>query len=265
MNNKQSQKCDVQIGCVQFTNFMWETIKKNGFVVYMHLNRGVFSIPEGSSLLTANQLLKMQEWIFEEFIKDCDANRDLLQVDPKDYRKEQDFINRNASRTLSYVNQSCLIEGVLQRSYKDMFGSLRRYVDPSVKYDLFEHEARTAEVADLFDFRNMVSAHTVYGSPKPGDNPSLEFSSLTALLSSSFNGGVNTFALGAVKTILGGDAPSRTIPTIALGNLHPRMIRHYKSWENMFASPLQSLFPKLPIQKTDYTVIGPGQKLKIQP
>lgn len=226
----------------------------------------MLTIPEGSSLLTANKLLEMQEWIFEEFKKDCEANSDLLRAASRDYGKEQSFINRNASRTLSYVNQACLVEGVLRRAYKDMFRGLQMYVDPSASYDRSEYEARISETSDLFDFRNMVSAHTVYGSPRSGDNSALEFSSLTALLGSSFKSEeTSTFALGGVQTKLAGDAPSRTIPTIALGDLHPRMVEHYESWEGMFVTPLQSLLPRLPIQKTDYSVIGPGHELRIQP
>lgn len=244
---------------------MWETIKKNGFRVYLLSDRAMLTIPEGSSLLTANKLLEMQGWIFAEFVKDCDMNYDLWQAYSKDYERQQSFIKRNTSRTLSYVNQACLVEGILQRAYKDMFHDLQMYVDPSVEYDSSEDEARTSEMTDLFDFRHMVAAHTVYGSPKSGDNPSLEFSSLTALLGSSFSSEqVNTFALGEIQTKLAGDAPSRIIPTIALKDLYSGMVKHYKSWENMFVSPLQSLLPKLPIKKADYAVAGPGHELKIQ-
>ena len=107
---------------------LWEAVKRFGISAINETQGGFFTIPEGNALLAADQVHRMLPWIEAEFQEDCRQNPDILQVGMPGQRA---FVVRNISRTLSYVTQACLLEGILKQSYKLMVVSLKE-IDPSV-------------------------------------------------------------------------------------------------------------------------------------
>jgi hypothetical protein len=235
---------------------MWNEIKKNGIVAHVtdEKGRGVYTIPDGMASLTAERFINMMKWIHEEFMADSTKNPDIFHLSDLE---QQVFIVRNMSRTLSYINHVCSLELILVRLYKETIEKLR-IIDNNISSDDVGLEVRKAEIADCFTFRNKVSAHTAYGSPRDEDNIAMEFQSLITLLSTSYgpDGEAGGFALGAVSVRLAEQDPSTKLPLIGLKDLHPRMLEHIKAWEAMLISPCVVVRQGLPttIGATRYSV-----------
>ncbi len=79
-------------------------------------------IPDLRSIMLVEKIIGMQNWIFDEFIKDAAENPNCCELSESiEVSNERElFIIRNTSRVLSYVNQSSLIEGLLSKAYVDM-------------------------------------------------------------------------------------------------------------------------------------------------
>lgn len=232
---------------------MWGEIKKKGIVAWVTNGevRGVFTIPDGTVGLTAERFVNMLQWLYDEFIKDASEHIDIFHS--KDNEVMQAFIVRNISRALSYVNHVCSLELILVRLYKETIEKLK-VIDPQIAMNESAMEARNKEVEDCFIFRNKVSAHTVYGSPRDEDNIAMHFQSLIALLATSYgpDGRADGFALGgAISINLGDQAPSTKLPQIGLKDLHPKMLAHIKSWETMLTDPCMVAREKVPIKIGD--------------
>lgn len=238
---------------------MWKKIKENGIVTRTQNPQGAFSstIPEGTAALTASQVTKMLEWIYDEFITDSSANPTIFQS--ASFEAKQAFITRNTSRLLSYVNHVCLLEHILMRLYEETISRLQ-VVEPTIVINETERSARESEVKGCFIFRNKVSAHTAYGSPRAEDNAAMEFHSLVALLSSSYDetGSGDSFALGAVSVRLSGQDPSTKLPCLGLKDLHPKMLKHIEEWTTMLIEPCQIVRKDLPktVGDTEYSIEG---------
>ncbi len=236
---------------------MWNEIKKKGIVVYTTNAKGrfVFSIPEGTASLVAMRLINMMQWINDEFMSDSSTHPIVLQSD--NFSEREAFVTRNTSRVLSYVNHVCSLEYILVKLYEETTSKLH-VIDSSIVSDAAAMTSRKAEVTDCFTFRNKVSAHTAYGSPKREDNLAMEFHSLVALLSSSYNGGgnANSFALGAISVRLAGEEPSTKLPCLGLKDLHPKMLEHIEKWTEMLIDPCETARQKLPVTigDTEYKV-----------
>jgi len=236
---------------------MWSEIKKNGIVAHNKKTQGKFTIPEGTASLVSTRLINMIQWIYDEFIQDSLIHSDIFKDSLFD--EQQDFVTRNTSRILSYVNHVCVLENILVRLYSETISKLQ-IIDSSVIFNDKELKAREAEIADYFIFRNKVSAHTVYGSPRKTDNSAMEFHSLVTFLNSSYDstGNADSFALGAVSVRLAGQDPSTKLPCLGLKELHPKMLEHINKWTQMLLDPCIEVRKKIPItiSDTEYKIEG---------
>lgn len=227
---------------------MWSEIKKNGIVAYATNARGksMHTIPEGTASLAVTRLINMTQWIYDEFMRDATKHPAILQSENPG--ETEAFVTRNTSRVVSYVNLIYVLEKILAELYRETITKLQ-IIDPSIVSNGGELKLREVDVVDCFTFRNKVSAHTVYGSPRSEDNTAMEFHSLVALLSSSYNGDGNadSFALGAPSVRLAGEDPSIEIPLISLKELHPKMLQHFEGWTRMLIEPCLVARQKLPI------------------
>ena len=162
-------------------------------------------------------------------------------------QQAEDFITRNTSRTISYVNHVCAFEDILRRLYDETIRALQG-LDASIVVDQVALATRKKEMDDCFTFRNKVSAHTAYGVPRPKDNAAMELHSLVALLSSSFDTSrsADSFALGLSSVQLAGQSPSTTLPCIGLKALHPAMVKHVEQWTKMLTEPCAAVRKNLP-------------------
>jgi len=222
---------------------LWEAVKRFGISAINEAQRGFFTIPEGNALLAADQVHRMLPWIEAEFQEDCRQNPDILQVGMPGQRA---FVVRNISRTLSYVTQACLLEGILKRSYDLMVASLQK-IDPSVVSDTAKLEARRIEIKEIKLFRDKVAAHTAFADPKPEDNISQELTSLVSLISTSHDGTSNTFRLGALALVVGEERP-RHQPEVSINEAHPRTMEHFREWIRMFeevSAPVRMQLPRV--------------------
>jgi len=235
---------------------MWDEIKKNGICAYVVNEQGkfAFSIPEGTASLTADRLIRMMEWIYAEFHRDCEDHPDIFSSFSKNFKNTEEFTMRNTSRILSYINLACSLELVLRRIYTETISSLQ-IIDNTIALNEAFVLVRKTEVKDIFTFRNKVSAHTTYGSPGSTDNAALEFHSLVALLSSSFdvNGGSGSFGIGDVSVNLGNQTPSTKLPRIGLEELFPKMKQHQEEWAKMIIDPCIQARQFLPVTIGDTT------------
>ncbi|MEX1014260.1 MAG: hypothetical protein WDZ80_03820 [Candidatus Paceibacterota bacterium] len=229
---------------------MFQNIFSNSIsIVIERPERGTFSIPSGDAIMSAEKLWRMLEWIHEEFLEDCRINQ------RSNWVRNEKFNERNTSRTISYTIHVCLLEGILRRMYIDMIMSLSHRVNGGITSNQNELGIRREEVQDIYDFRNMVAAHTVYADPRyQDDDIAGELTSLSVLTASGINGDdLTTFAIGVMQVLANGDHPARTIPRMNIKDLHSRMIAHFEEWVNMFVQKLQEADRHLPIQNTDFT------------
>ncbi len=228
---------------------LWEAVKRFGISARNEAVKGFFTIPDGHALIAADQIHRMLPWIESEFQEDCRRNPDILQAGADGQR---DFVVRNISRTLSYVNHVCLLEGILMRSYDLMISSLQ-VIDPSVVPDTTKLTTRRTEISEIRRFRNKVAAHTAFAKPDADDNTAQELTSLLSLVSTAHDGTSNTFRLGAVTMLVGGVAPKHT-PQAAINEMHPRVMEHFREWIQMFeevSAPVRAQLPKT-ISDTTY-------------
>lgn len=238
---------------------MWNEIKQKGIVTFTTNAQGrlTTTIPEGTAGLTASAVIKMLQWIYDEFIQDAATHPAIFEGIDIDIKDRESFIVRNTSRALSYVNHVCSLEHILVRLYGETIAELQ-VIDNSIVSDTAGLTVREAEVADCFTFRNKVSGHTAYGSPRKEDNSAMEFHSLVTLLSTSYDatGKADSFALGAVSVRLGGQDPSTKLPCLGLKELHPKMLAHIDQWTAMLTTPCVQAREKLPIKigDTEYVV-----------
>jgi len=197
------------------------------------------------------------QWIYDEFLQDASTHPDIFQA--KDPNEEDAFVTRNTSRTLSYINHVCVLEHILIRLYNESIIKLQK-IDSGIILNNEGLLTRESEVSDCFVFRNKVSAHTAYGSPRSEDNSAMEFHSLVTLLSTSYDstGSANSFALGAVSVSLDGQSPSTKLPCLELKELHPKMLRHIEEWTKMFIDPCVEARKKIPviIDDIEYKIEG---------
>lgn len=220
---------------------LWEAVRRFGISAINEAQRGVFTVPDGHALLAADQVHRMLPWIESEFQEDCRQNPDILQIGSPGQRE---FVVRNISRTLSYVNQACLLEGILKRSYALMVASLQ-IIDPSVLPDAVKLESRRIEIREIKRFRDKVAAHTAFADPRPEDNTAQELTSLVSLISTAHDGTSNTFRLGALALVVGGERP-RHQPEVSINEMHPRMLDHFREWILMFeevSAPVRAQLP----------------------
>ncbi len=221
---------------------LWDAVKRFGISAFNKPQKGFFTIPDGHALTAADQVHRMLDWINDEFQEDCRQNPNILRIGTTSQRE---FVVRNISRTLSYVNQACLLEGILKRSYQLMIASLQ-VIDPSVVPDETKLEARRQEIKEVKRFRDKVAAHTAFADPGPEDNAAQELTSLISLVSTAYDGTSNTFRLGAVAMIVGGQRPKH-VPQASINEMHPRMMEHFKEWILMFeevSAPVRAQLPK---------------------
>lgn len=230
---------------------IWNAIKQVSIIVKYTNPNGIATIPDGHAMLAADQVYKMLEWIEAEFQEDCRKNFSVLE---QNMVGQNDFVVRNISRTLSYVTQACLLEGILKRSYNLTAEHLKN-IDESVMLDADQIRARDQEIKILKDFRNKIAAHTAYSNPRAEDNIAQELHSLLALISTSYHGSINTFRLGA-STMIVGAMEAKFQPEVSINEVHPLLIEHFKQWLSMFEKILthpRSQLPKI-INNVSYEI-----------
>lgn len=190
----------------------------------------------------------MLTWIYDEFIQDSTKHPNIFPPSAGSERLTEDFITRNTSRTVSYVNHVCSLEYVFVRLYRETITKLQA-IDPTISIDETALAARKEEVSNCFTFRNKVSAHTAYGFPIKEDNLAMQFHSLVALLSSSYDssGSADSFALEAPSVTLAGQTPNRELPSIGLKALHQKISQHIELWTKMLLDPCSAARQKLPL------------------
>ncbi len=219
--------------------------------------RGVFCIPNSPAFLAAEQVWHMLGWIHASFMRDSRGRTfDLAER----WSNHDGFVIRSKSRTLSYVTQVCLLEGIVKRMYVETVEAIQRWANSDIREDSVAVSERKREVTLAMEFRNMVAAHTVYGSPRDDDNRSLVSTSLHHLL--GFSLPVETLSAaemtlgGGAYVSVGGETPSRAIPPVNVGRLHGQMKDHYRAWSAMFVSLLQPIHAVTPIEQQSYTIRG---------
>lgn len=229
---------------------LWEVVKRFGISAINEPQKGLFTIPDGHALIAADQVQRMLLWIESEFQKDCRQNPHILQAGEAGQRE---FIVRNISRTLSYITQACLLEGILKRSYMLMVTSLH-IIDSSVVSDSAKIKNRRDEISEIKRFRDKVAAHTAFADPKPKDNVAQELTSLLSLVSTAHDGTSNTFRLGALSVVVGGVKPKYE-PQASINEMHPLLLKHLAEWICMFeevSAPVRIQLPKT-VGDTTYT------------
>ncbi len=219
---------------------LWEAHKRFGISAVNQVEMGAFTIPDGHALIAADQVRRMLLWIASDFEADCASHPDILQDGAEGQR---DFIVRNISRTLSYVTQACLLEGILVRSYELMVTSLQ-VIDPFVVLDKVKLEERINEISEIKRFRDKVATHTVFADPRK-DNVAQELNSLLSLVSTTHDGPSNTLRLGAVAKLVGG-VSALYRPEVSINEMRPLMTEHLNQWIAIFEEVLAPVRAQLP-------------------
>lgn len=220
-------------------------IKKQGFVCKLVKANALTFIPNGTALSVTEELWKMCQWIYKEFVSEFD-NLDSHVV----------FRRRNISRTISYVVHISLLEGVIQRMYKDMFIELNRYSKNNFIIDKYALKERESEMSAVILFRNKVAAHTAYGSPR-GENLSAQFWILSKFISCGWNNAnpLESFELGHLGSLeTQKQAPSTMIPSLNIYMLEKYMQIHYANWVKMFVSELNKFDKEVPYMSNDIII-----------
>lgn len=235
---------------------MFNNVKAEQLTCYVHKPKIAYTIPQGDALLVADSLWLMLKWIHNEFILDCE------EMDESAHENEQ-FRVRNISRTISYVNQASLLEGILYRMYRDVVSVIQREIKKSITIDNAELATRVLEMAQVKEFRDAVTAHTAYADPHPKKDDVLsEINSLHAFLSTGVIGGnVSGFIVNVSHITAEGQASKRTIPTIGLQKLHAEMEAHFQSWSHMLVSTFEAIRDSLPIDTEDKQIIREIHKI----
>ena len=237
---------------------MFRTVLSNLAInVKNKIRRGIFTIPDGAEIITAYKLFCMLEWIYKEFLKDSEDNKEFFTSDGlgKDPVNWEAFATRNTSRVLSYITQLFVLETILIKTYQHTAGLLKTRIDPTVIMDVEELKKRAQEIEPLEFIRNKVAAHTAFSSPRKDDNLATEFDSLMAILNTSFEPDkIYSFRIGAGQVVLGGVTAPRKIPEIGLQDIHSTVIEHFQAWEGMFVKILSSVKNKLPIENEEWQI-----------
>jgi hypothetical protein len=228
---------------------IWDAVKRFGILATR--DKFCFSLPDAHALLAANRLHKMLFWIEAEFQADCKQNPHILKEQADG---QEDFIVRNMSRTISYVNNVCLLEGILRRGYELLITSLQA-IDPSITSDEAKLSVRVNEIEEIKRFRNKIAAHTVFAQPKPDDNIAQELTSLISLITTTFEDTSTTFRLGEIMPTVNGLRPKYT-PQASINEMHPKVLDHFKEWICMYEEAcllVRSKLPKIVDNTTYYT------------
>lgn len=230
---------------------MFEELGKNTHTVWIEKpTKGVFATPNGDARLVCERLWWILCWINDEFLADA-ANEDKTETQ----FPEPKFSNRSISRTVSYVIHACLLEGILEKMYANMFVTLNHYGISGITPDDSELTKRADEMKDIVEFRNTVAAHTAYADPHPKKDDFLsEINSLFAFLSVGINSDNGSFFMNAVAVTNNGTSSKRTIPIIGLRDIHTKVEPHFKEWEKMFVTTLKEVDVLLPIYTPEYRI-----------
>ncbi len=234
---------------------MFKDIRKNKIVVHIKKPlKGVFSIPDGDVLFAAENIWEMCRWLYDEFIKDTKQYSDSSVPINNLGEIRATFAIHNTSRILCYVNHIYCLDGIINKLYQHMINRLQCRISNRILLNEDELRRRKEEIKDIRTFRNKVSAHTSYADSR-NDNISLQLTSLMAIKSHGFQGGNwDSFRLGVVSEIAGGQPPNIKIPIICLKEIRPKMEEHYKNWTSMFVEKLQEAHQFLPITKSEYKI-----------
>jgi hypothetical protein len=166
---------------------------------------------------------------------------------------DREFILRNTSRTLSYVNHIFLLEGIVKREYSEEVLLFRNNgVDVE---DAKGKSEREGEVRSIFQFRHMVAAHTVFSAPRKGDNIAAEVSSIFNLNSSIVDpGDISSFSIGGTGIALADESPSRGFPRVGIKDSHIAMEKHFKAWGALFSQAIEKFEKENGLDKNRYVI-----------
>jgi hypothetical protein len=203
-------------------------------VLVIWANRGVFRLPNG--LMGVDSVILLLDEIGYNYQEDLAKNRHLLQsTPPPDIDKFYSYMRREIWRIGSFIVFALNLELTLERRYKELLDfAIKLQPDSGVlSSDLAQR--RKAETKKYKYYRNKVFAHTAFGRPKPGDNLSIQSTSLAYL--DATIGGItpNGISIGGLASIVGGKDPpefeSFTFPEMA-----SEFSRHFLEWHEMFSN-----------------------------
>ena len=142
----------------------------------------------------------------------------------------------------SYVNNVCLLEGILKRYYLNLATDAKAEFNYTINGIEQFVSARESEIKVERDYRNKISAHTSYAKPN-GDSLNQQSASLAPFWG-RFNPTDNLYlisiGLGTVS------AHQTKTPHYSLGERHDKVVEHFGKWEKEFEKNLVEIGEKCP-------------------
>lgn len=196
--------------------------------------------PNILSLVAADELIDMINWLYE------DAKNDLDEVE--EIKKQGHWLDewdkmslRLGSRTLSYVNHLYVLEGVLIRMLKDLGEEL-------MELNIMDGEELAGTLnsrKEIFEpintFRNKVAGHTSYSNPKD-DTPEQIVGSLLNLTPKN-----GSLVLGS-HVFMGGY--SGALPIVSILN-YPIDKKYHEEWHDIFLKLIVRVYKEMPASNTE--------------
>lgn len=220
---------------------MFEKVLRKSKNIHLEKLKGVLIVPEYSAIWSAKKIWDMIEWIREEFVLDC-KNTKKKDLKDKIFSKNN-FQTRNTSRIISYIMHVYLLDGIINKAYEDFIRDYKKYIkNKKIKNNKKIPEKLSDEIKKIREFRHMVAAHTVYSSPKQGDNKSLKLTSLLPFSSSGFssNGKISSFFVGGgMSVVVGNEVGHRKVPKISIHKSFPVIKKYFKYKELLFLDLLK--------------------------
>jgi len=212
--------------------------------------------PNALNVESLKILFDATEWLFDEFIKDCQDTK--RRIDNRYIKKEMHYIEdnlkdrekkdiRTMSRTLGYVNQLCLMEDLLTYEYNKIYKLVSKKFDKNKRNNLLEkYEILKERFEPIRSFRNKVSAHQAHVKPSPRD-------SKETLIDSAFSLYVKGDSLGVgwnpfFKTY------KSEIPIITIFDWEEKVKPIFQDWDSLLMEILKETHRNCPIDNDLYIV-----------
>lgn len=229
---------------------MFEYISEDS--VKTNINGTITEVPTTYPVDTASEILKMAEWIYEEFINDCKQSLFDNNGQPLDLETLENFRLRNTSRTISYVIHIWNIEKILNRSLEELTDSFNPLPADIEAFIQLEREKRNKEVKKIKKFRHKVAAHSSWAHRDESDSDADREASL-ACWNGSFgvsNHNPLSFHVGGFIPVINNTTANRDTYQLSLYEEHQKMVAHFKEWESMLVNIMNKLEDSQSFQPT---------------
>ena len=213
--------------------------------------RSIYYVPNFISMGPMDKLFIATEWLVGEALKDYILTYKTIKEQRKHSQEYLDDVNklsiRLGSRTLSYINQLCLMEDILTHEYKRMTKMLSEASKNRINLNPVQDYK---DLKNRFDpirtFRKKVAAHIAYTYPRKDDNPETVVGSIYNLF--PMNGGIT---VGNQRA--GSSFPSQ-LPVITIFEWEEIDKLIFQDWKKLFIGKLNEIHKQCPLSNREFEI-----------